>query len=776
MRLPGGIVVERDETRYARMDAEQTEFIESGGRSELAHQQTRVRREIGSTGTLFFGGIIVDDYNADLQGDQGLDTWQKMAKSDPTCRALEKAITLPIRGAVAQIVPPSDDPEEVEIAEFVEHNMFGMTQAWDSTLRQILLHLRYGRYVFEKIFQMYDGRIAWRKWAPRIPKSIFRWYFDETGGVAGLVQYAPKVTKATAKLGVIPTQEFEEVDIPISALLLFVNDQEGSNFDGESIFRPAYKPWWYKQNIERIMAIGVERREVGVEYAKMKPESRKEDEDAVALALETLHAHEQGYFLIPDTVEEFGITGAAPGRINSMDLLRYMDRQIALTGLAEFLSMGGDSSGSLAMHRDKSSFFLLALRAVANTVQDVINRHAIKQLVDLNYGPREEYPRLQFSRLETREVKEYAEAIVALAGAGFLSPTEVDEVAVRHELDLPDAPEREDEDEDDELPIRDPLEEFEGGNPDRPRRQAAMARRAQWRGSAMYARRTRTMTRAEMQTDFAAIETELDGAVLKIGNAAGDIRTRQAEKLAEVAQRIVETGDIDRLQRVEVPLLGELAGVIGSVLGDLYRFGQRSVRQQIQQKRGPEVKKLSAKAYREFIDPSDREDVARLLAARGRSVSQALNLKLKQALDAAVLDAIRRGTFDPAAFRAHLTALSHRDLLTSARRIVTEALNLGRQAEADRLKDFIERAEYSSLLDAGTCAPCGERDGNVYELGSDAYEANRPPLTLCEGGGQCRCVYVFVLAAEGSFIPPPTPEDIAADIRRAAKRSAAAAG
>lgn len=475
--------------------------------------ETRPRnREVGATGTPIFSGLagtIAEEYNQDLIGDAGLRVWDQMFRSDPTVRAVEKTITLPIRAANLTAVPASDKTEDVEIAQYVEDNWYGMKMTADDTLRHILYFARYGRYLMERVWELRsDGKYWTEKLAPRRPHTVHRWFFTEDGGFAGIEQRTWKLLPDKAGFNVIATGEYKFIPIEADRLLLFVHEGEGSNFEGESIARPMYKPWYIKDGLERILSIGAERREVGVEMATMREDATLAQMDSVVDVLASLHAQSQGYAVMPPTVEKAEVFGLGQGRTNTIAFLEYVKREIALAGLADFLAIGEGGLGAGGVHRDKTSFFMMNLKALAEIPLDVLNRFWVKQLVDINFGPRDghdAYPKLEFSRLETRNVAEFADAVSKLATAGFLTPDGVTQAAMRAELDLPEKPEEDAEIEEERrrnpppLPGQGPAgpgqeDDKEGepgedeGDDDNPNRQLRMKhqnRTRTWRGTAL---------------------------------------------------------------------------------------------------------------------------------------------------------------------------------------------------------------------------------------------------------------------------------------------------
>ena len=191
--------------------------------------------EIGGTGTpIFSRAIMPADYNPELNAPACYDVYDRMRMGDGQVRAALAAVKLPILRAFWQVEPASDSAEDREIAEFCDTDLDSMAIPFISYLRQALLHLDYGSMPFEKCWSLgADRRVHLTKLAPRLPRTIVEWQVDDNGGLTGVKQ------------GAFTGDRYREVTIPAEKLLLFVNDQEGSNYRGVSILRAAYKHWYY---------------------------------------------------------------------------------------------------------------------------------------------------------------------------------------------------------------------------------------------------------------------------------------------------------------------------------------------------------------------------------------------------------------------------------------------------------------------------------------------------------------------------------------------------
>jgi len=386
--------------------------------------------EIGVHGTPIFGGIIWEDYNEkfrDLQS--ALAIYDEMRRSDGTVSALLLTLELPIL-STKFIIKPGRGPFAEEIAEFIEWNLFeGMSHTFKDFLRQALSLTWAGFSVFEKCFEWYKGKIKWKKFAVRLPRTILRWEFDEAGGPRGVWQLkqAPDGTPV-------------EVFIGIERLLIFTNRREGSNLQGLSFLRPAYKHWYYKDKLYRLWAISLERSSVGVPVISLPLRSSKKDKQIAEDIVKSLRLDEGAGVTIPATwTLDLLEAKRGPDFFQAID---HHDLMIVKSVLAQFLNLPQGKYGSYALSADQSSLLLQALNYLADYLCEVINRYAIQQLVDLNWPGVTHYPKLVHHPISPRNVREVAYAWATLAKVGLLSPSTHTERYIRDFLGLPEKEEK----------------------------------------------------------------------------------------------------------------------------------------------------------------------------------------------------------------------------------------------------------------------------------------------------------------------------------------------
>lgn len=387
------------------------------------------KRELGAPGQLLSGGKLLSvDYNVDLAPPEVYNIYDRMRKSDGTISGLMAALKLPILNVDWRVKPGSDDESDKAIADYIEDALENMSTSFENVLYQILLYLDYGSMPFETVWDLDDDNLVYlRKLAPRLPKSILYWNVDDKGGLRSITQ------AAYSSVG------YQQVDIPVEKLVVFINGQEGADFRGTSLLRPAYKHWFYKEHFYILDAIAKERRAIGVDVGTLKGNDIDDDmERDMEYALMGLHAHEKQFFVEQDERFTYRIEGLNGRPMPILDSVEHHDSQILRSILAEFIAVGTGGGGSYALSRDKSSFFTMSLNSIVKHVANVFNRYLIPKWVAYNWTvDKKNLPKLEYSRIETRDVDMLSNAIQRLQVAGFISPTTEDEESLRDTLEMP---------------------------------------------------------------------------------------------------------------------------------------------------------------------------------------------------------------------------------------------------------------------------------------------------------------------------------------------------
>lgn len=370
--------------------------------------------EIGVHGTSIWSGYITEDYNVQFRDlTTALKTYIKMLRSDATCQAVQLSMELPILALPFDIRPTFNSDEEKKRAAFIRQDLFvDMTIAFYDVLRQALSMFWAGFSLFEKVWITdKQGNIHLKKIAQRLQNTVLRWIFDKQGGCQGFIQSAPPIYKDTP--------------IKIDKLLIFTHRKEGGNVEGVSIFRAAYRHWYYKDVAYRLQAIKAERNAVGVPAMKIPPNASAQDKAKAQEIVTHLRVDEEGGVVYPEAwdLKLLGAGGAGEGFPYS-ELIKHHDLMITKAALATFLNLAGTSPGSFALSRELTNLFLVAANANLRYVKEVFDRYLIKPWYRYNWGETEHYPVLYSKELDVRDMESSARGLALLVGSGLLAPDE----------------------------------------------------------------------------------------------------------------------------------------------------------------------------------------------------------------------------------------------------------------------------------------------------------------------------------------------------------------
>jgi hypothetical protein len=346
---------------------------------------------------------------------------------------------MPLLAAAYSIQAATDDPSDVTIAQETSdnllHGMVGMT--WHSFLRQLYLFRGiYGHAIFEKCWTVDQGAsVRLRKLAPRLAKTLWRWYPNDDDELDRIEQRV----WVTDKDGI--SGQYEYPILPAQKLLRSTRQQIGNNWLGTSLYRACYKHWYYKDQLYAIDGVAAAKNAMGVPLiAETQPNPdivrQMSDRLLATQSLGAYQANERSYFYMPYgyTFDLKAVTGAVRDILPS---IQHHDLLIARSFLAQFINM--DSGGDLIAARDASSFFLEALTAEAVEAADDINP-LLREMEQYNYTGRARFSTLQMAGLEQRRIEEYLRGVAALITAGGLTVNAETENAFRDKLDLPQLP------------------------------------------------------------------------------------------------------------------------------------------------------------------------------------------------------------------------------------------------------------------------------------------------------------------------------------------------
>lgn len=407
---------------------------------QLALAKQKFMVQLGKSGIIMTNGVISrEEYNKELTGPKGLEIYNKMRRSDGTVRAALMIVKLPILAADWRVEAATVDGKEAEVDEafkVVKYSLFDNAN-WDDMLREILTMLDFGYSVFEIVLEVaeVEGReyVVLKDLAFRKQSSIIRWSVKREGTStdATVGETEPGITQMNTG--------GKEVGIPWIKLSVFTYDKEGDNHEGVSLLRAAYKHWYMKDTLYQIDAIAHEKQGLGVLKVKVPKGAKKEDREEAKEVAREQRANEEAFIEELEDFEFDFMDMKARTTREIMPSITHHDRQILVSVLAQFLTIGSESSsGSFAASNDQTDMFVMSEEATAKVVQGVLQDTLVRVLMALNGFSPEVTPKVTYGRIGQDNIDAFSKALNALFTSGVLTPDQELEAHIRKMLHLPD--------------------------------------------------------------------------------------------------------------------------------------------------------------------------------------------------------------------------------------------------------------------------------------------------------------------------------------------------
>lgn len=363
--------------------------------------------------------------------------YDQMVVNDATVDVSLRIAKTPVLGAFFYMQSFDDEQINLDIAEFVENNIFtGTAQPFLLVLEEILRFFDYGFMMLEPVWEL-------REWSPkrkmanrrkhtmlkklgaRHSPTISHINYDDHGELVGIKQRAVRAND---------TQE--EISIPVDKLIPFSFNKTGGDITGRSILRTAYKHWYYKDNLYKIDAIQKERHAIGVARAALAPGYTNEDV-AVAWKLVTnLRTNENaGIVQPPSIIVDFAkMEGHVVDVIASIE---HHEARIMLNVYSEFMLLGLQGAGGRSTAGAQVDLFQKAYKYIANMICEQFNLHLIPKIVGYNFDT-DEFPKMKVRNIgEGKDIQMWASAISNLLTSYVITPDYETEQWAREQMDMP---------------------------------------------------------------------------------------------------------------------------------------------------------------------------------------------------------------------------------------------------------------------------------------------------------------------------------------------------
>ena len=392
--------------------------------------------EIGTPGTEIYAGYISEEYLRELTGKEWADKVDMMRRSDANIRMVLNAIKLPLKSSPWTIAV-KEKTEEAELQKkLFEKILFeDMNKSFTQLLGEILTCLDFGYSIFDithaiKSDSDLGGYNGLKSLGYRSQRTIDRWNLNESRDLESITQTAYG-------------DEGGAFELDARFILHFAPEREGDNFEGVSILRACYGPWFRKNEFLKKLSIGIEK--FAVPTAVLTVPEGTEGKPEMAAAKKALACYTSGatnYLILPEGFKlSFNNVSVDVEKIRAA--INAENQEMVNSILASFLLLGQNGAGSLALAGSLSDFFSQTIQYIADHISEQFDRKIFKPLVQMNFGHGRVLVDLKCDGLEHRANEAWANMVNGFISTGAIKADEDIEKNLREKLKLP--PVREDE-------------------------------------------------------------------------------------------------------------------------------------------------------------------------------------------------------------------------------------------------------------------------------------------------------------------------------------------
>lgn len=707
--------------------------------------------QIGS----YLQGLISDqigDWVPALTWPESILTYSRMRR-DAQVGGVLSACALPIRRANWAIDPgPASDEVVQRVADDLGLPVLGEADEndadpiggaarttgviWQRHLRQVLGYQTFGFMPFERRYRVDpDGSVRLDALGQRPPWTIADIKVARDGTVQQVVQTT------------------QPEPLPGTRLAWYINDQEGSNWAGQSPLIPAYVPWLLKHEMLRVHATGIRRFSMGIPTVTA-PSGATGTEIAQAQQLASaMRVGEETGAGMPAGFK-FNLTGITGSVPDALAFIQYLDQQISKQALAGIIDLGQTEVGSRALGETFLDLFTLALQAVADDIAMIATSGwpgmpgIVTDLVAQTWGEDEPCPSVVCIGVgQQHEIT--AQALQLLTQYGALTPDPKLEAFIRRSWRIPQVDPKFVKKPPQDDPAVLPAPRLD--QPKAPGTASPVARRGSRAGAAgpgpWKPRRQPTVAEAASGIDFGSVRRDFEHELQGLLTSWASVFRVQRDAIVDQVVDTVQAGKTADLAGLTVDS-GPGAQLLADAMQRLSRTAAQRVVAEAESQGKNGLRSADAK-----IDDSRLQNVAAARAAlagqymcqqaSGKALQVAASAGRVRAASDDDTDGVDDDTEDDgrdpdevgdlvATFLAGLSQDSLRDQLAGALMAAQNAGRMGAMAAAEDLygQPRYQATEYN---DQNTCTNCVAEDGREFTSLKEAND-NYP------NGGYIECL------------------------------------
>ncbi len=164
---------------------------------------------------------------------------------------------------------------------------------------------------------------------------------------------------------------------PLDKALLFRTSARHGRPEGPSILRAAYQPWYYKKEIQKFEAVGIERDLAGLPVAWvpagiMSPTATADEKavfENIKKIVTNMRRNQQEGVVMPLVYDQRGnkqydlelLTSGGQRQFDTGKIVERYNTLMAMSVLADFITVGHEQTGTYSLAASKTDLFVTAL-------------------------------------------------------------------------------------------------------------------------------------------------------------------------------------------------------------------------------------------------------------------------------------------------------------------------------------------------------------------------------------------------------------------------------
>lgn len=382
--------------------AKKTETPRQPSKEELKGEIASLDRDVSQL--LFYGGAlkILIDGDETLRtrgGAKGLKIYSELKRDGHASAVLAKRKRA-VTAREWEVVPASDDPGDVEVAEFIKNALKNLR--FDKLCKALLEAVLPGRAVAEIMWGV-DGRyvvpVGFKKRAPQ------RFVFDIEGRLRLLTSQKP----------------VEGEELPDRKFVVHLHEADDDNPYGQGVGRSIFWPVFFKRQNISFWLVFNDKFGSPTALGKYPPGTHVDDQKKLLEALQAISR--EASISVPAGMEVQLLEAARSGAADGYErLCKYMDEQITLATLGETLTTSVGDSGSRALGDVHQEVRIELAKDDADDLSDTLNDTLIRWITEFNF-PGRVPPKVWRKFDEPEDLDKAAERDVKLSQIGIV-PTE----------------------------------------------------------------------------------------------------------------------------------------------------------------------------------------------------------------------------------------------------------------------------------------------------------------------------------------------------------------